>query len=215
MDRMPTSATTKPPSAIPSARRGAHRRRGLERAAGFTLLEVLIVAFLIGILSVLFMPRIGKRFGFDLDNAGEIMSAELRYAAERAVATGETHRLLIDLDEQRMRLERVELLDPPADFELPGTPSLLDLVPPKSTRESKPVAERQGDWHSFEIDGVRIDAVVIGDEEFTEKQAAITFSGDGGADPAVVRIADDTGDVIRLEVQPFTAEVKVARASDE
>jgi hypothetical protein len=56
---------------------------------------------------------------------------------------------------------------------------------------------------------------VIGDEEFTEKQAAITFAGDGGADPAVVHIADDTGDFIRLEVQPFTAEVKIARASDE
>jgi hypothetical protein len=143
------------------------------------------------------------------------MGAELRYAAERAIATGETHRLRIDLEGQRMRLERVELLEPPGTFDLPSSPALLDLTPPKGGQESKPVAERQGDWHSFDIDGVRIDAVVIGEEEFTDQEAIVAFAGDGGADPASIRLADEDGNFITLEVQPFTAEVKVARAADE
>lgn len=207
---MPTSATTAASASRERPRR-VRRRSASAPDAGFTLLEILIVAFLIGILSVVFMPRIGKRFAFDLENAGEILKAELRYAGERAIATGQTHRLVIDLDGQRLRLEQSELTEPPGVYELPGSPALLELTPPKPVQESKPVPERQGDWHELAVDGVRIDAVIIGDQEFNEEQAVITFAGDGGADPAAVRIVDTEGNVLSLQVLPFTAEVKLER----
>ncbi len=203
---MPTSATTPP---------GARRRTAPAAARptehGFTLLEILIVAFLIGILSSLFLPRLGKRFGFDLDNAGEVLSAELRYAAERSVSTGDPHRLVIDLDAQELRLERIAVNEPPPPFELPGSPSLLDLKPPRPEQESKPVPERQGDWHPISAEDVRIEAVVIGEEEFDEERVAIAFDGEGGADPASIRLVDPDGNRITLAVQPFTSEIKVLR----
>jgi prepilin-type N-terminal cleavage/methylation domain-containing protein len=209
---MRTSATTRPTGA--SRRAPPAAPRPPDRAAGFTLLEVLIVAFLIGILSSIFLPRLGKRFGFDLDNAGEVMSAELRYAAERAVSTGDPHRLVIDLDAQELRLERIAVNEPPPAFELPGSPSLLDLKPPRPEQESKPVPERQGDWHSISADDVRIEAVLIGEEEFDQDKVAIAFGGDGGADPASVRLVDGEGNRLILSVQPFTGEVKVQRPEE-
>ena len=180
--------------------------------AGFTLIEILIVVFLIGILSALLLPRIGKRFEFDLTNTAEIVNAELRYAAERAVSTGDPHRVVIDLETQEMRLERVAVTQPPAAFQLPGSPALLDLKPPRPEQESKPVPERQGDWHSVRSDDdVRIEAVVIGEQEFDKDKVAIAFGGDGGADPASIRIVDDEGSRLTLQIQPFTAEIKIVR----
>jgi type II secretion system protein H len=199
---MQTSATT--------AATSADRRAPAD--AGFTLLEILIVAFLIGIMSAMFLPRLGKRLGFDLDNTAEILSAELRYAAERAVSTGDPHRLVIDLDAQELRLERIAVGEPPPPFELPGSAALLDLKPPRPEQESKPVPERQGDWHSISADDVRIEAVVIGEQEFDKEQVAIAFAGDGGADPASIRLVDPDGNRVTLELQPFTAEVKQVRA---
>ena len=202
---MRTSATTD------SSRRPRPDRLRHAPAPGFTLLEILIVVFLIGILSTVLLPRITKRFEFDLTNASEILNAELRYAAERAVSTGDPHRLVIDLDAQELRLERVALGEPPSPFELPGSPALLDLRPPKPEQESKPVPERQGDWHSISSDQVRIEAVVIGEQEFDKEKVAIAFGGDGGADPASIRLVDDEGSRVTLQIQPFTAEIKVVR----
>jgi prepilin-type N-terminal cleavage/methylation domain-containing protein len=206
---MPTSATTARSAVRSESTRGRRQAPGSE--AGFTLLEILIVAFLIGVLSVLFAPRIGKRLAFDLDNAAEILNAELRYAAERAVSTGETHRLVVDLEGQALRLEKVSLSEPPPPFSLPGTPALLDLTPPRPEQESKPVPERQGDWHSIDIDEVRIEAVLIGEQEFTDEKVAIAFGGDGGADAAALRLVDLEGNRLTLQVLPFTAEVKTSR----
>jgi hypothetical protein len=94
---------------------------------------------------------------------------------------------------------------------MPGSPALLDLRPPRPEQESKPVPERQGDWHSISSEQVRIEAVVIGEQEFDKEKVAIAFGGDGGADPASILLVDEEGTRVTLQVQPFTAEIKVVR----
>lgn len=182
---------------------------------GFTLLEILIVVFLIGLMSAVLMPKIGFRSTSGLRSSSRVLAAEIRYAAERAIASGETHRFVVDLASQIFRLERVVVERPERRRrELPSTPALLDLRPPQTSREFLPVPSRAGEWRALDDPEVRIEGVVIGDQTYEDDRAAITFDGDGGADPAEVRLIDDFGARSVLVVSPFTGEVRISELLD-
>ena len=67
---------------------------------GLTLIEILVVVFLIAIFVRLFLPPLGGILPYEMRNASRELSAELQYASQRAITTGETHRWVVDLDEQ-------------------------------------------------------------------------------------------------------------------
>jgi len=182
--------------------------RPLEPRRGFTLIEMVIVVFLIAAAVVAFTPPSLYRSG--LPNASEVLVAKLRYTAERAVSTGRVHRLTIDLDEQRFRIEeRPEAdLDSESQRDLPGTPALLDLRPPEGLAEFEPVPTKQGEWEQLRDSDVRIEAVRVGEVEVSEDVTFIGFAGEGGADPAEVRLVDQVGRAEAIEVVAFTGEVR-------
>jgi len=188
--------------------------RSLSRS-GFTLLEVLVVIGLVAAITFIVAPRIGARLSSGLPGATDIMRAELGFAAQRAVSSGETHRLVIDLEKQRFRLEHTIRNDLASEAALPGSPALLDLRPPRREIEEAPVDDSAGEWRTLEIDDVRLALVRLGDQEITNELASISFSSDGGADPAEIVLVDQYTRAKRVRVLPFTAEIEIEDGLDD
>jgi prepilin-type N-terminal cleavage/methylation domain-containing protein len=179
------------------------------RARGFTLLEILLVVFLIGLLTYAFAQGNVGRLSFGLQESAETLEAELRYASERAVATGETHRLLFDLEQQRFRLEHEVDSGTGSDQPVLTAGGRVSLEPPLPRRALEPVPTLKGQWRRLEASDVLIARVRIGNEVFERDAVGIGFGSDGSADDAALEIEGVAGDRRFLSVAPFTSEVRV------
>jgi prepilin-type N-terminal cleavage/methylation domain-containing protein len=184
------------------------------RTEGFTLLEILLVVFLIGVLTYAFAQGRFSSLSFAIQESTDTLEAELRYASERAVATGETHRLLFDLEEQRFRLEHEVDAGPGADEPALTAAGRLSLEPPLPSRRVEPVPTLKGQWRRLETKEVLIARVRVGNEVFEREGVAIGFGSDGSADDAVVELEDIEGQRRFLAVAPFTSEVQVLYGED-
>lgn len=189
------------------------------REAGFTLIEIMIVVVLITAMMAVLIPALGGDFGRGLDNAADVLAADLRYASQRAIATGRTQHWVVDLEDEttgeRFRLEQQVENEAPEVFEMPTHAELLELEPPTREIEFAPVESRAGTWRWLGEDGVWIDSVMVGEEEFTHGLVEIAFAADGGADPAEILLSDDQGRLTLIRVLPFTSEIRVVEDVDE
>jgi prepilin-type N-terminal cleavage/methylation domain-containing protein len=157
---------------------------GVRRSHGFTIIEVLLVVFLFGLMTAAFAPRVGKVLAFAINDSADEMEAELQYASERAVTTGEAHRLVFDLERQRFRLEHEVDKSVESEDRQTSRSGRIDLSPPIPTLESEPVQGLRGEWRRFRSDDVRIARVIVGGERYERDLASIAFQGDGSADAA-------------------------------
>lgn len=187
-----------------------------ERAA-FTLLEIIVVIFLMGLIASFFLGLPSTTPG-SLRNSGRVVAGELEYTAQRAIATGHVHRWVVDLDQQLFRIEERVLTERPERPERPALPSqaaLLDLSPPSSLRDYVPVQNRSGEWRWLDDAEIAIDELRIGEDDYRKGIGAVTFAPDGGADPADVWIRDRDGYGMRARVIAFTGEVRLEEAPRE
>lgn len=187
-------------------------------AAGFTLLEILVVVFLIALISGVFATSLGGGFGVHLRNAGRALSAELEYVSQRAITTGRPQRFVIDLEHQVFRVE--EPPPPPAapaatGKKLPSHAEGLDLAPPLDLHEFVPIDGRLGEWRALDdADEVALREVRLADEAKTNGVVAILFSPDGGSDPAEIWLRDDGGYDLRVRLVPWSGEIRVEEVDD-
>ena len=181
------------------------------RRSGFTLFELILVVGLIGLLSLGLVSRLGGGSAKRLDDAADIVAADLRYAGQRAIATGRVHRWILDLDGQTFRLEEQRPTVPEDPFETPTHSGLLDLAPPDHAVVLEPIANATGKWRWLDEPGVVITALYLGDEEFKDGVVSVGFSGDGGADPAEIELRDEHEFTSFVRVLPFTGEVRVVQ----
>lgn len=182
--------------------------------AGFTLLELLVVIGLMALFAGIYMGGLTSALPFDIRSSARAVSGDLQYAGQRATTVGELHRWVIDLDEQLFRIERLQETLPEATDDLPGSPALLDMKPPRGEREFVPLESRYGEWRWLDQGDVWFDRVRVGDQELRRGVAAIRFSPDGGADPAQILLTDDGGRMWAVHVLGFTGEVIVEEIPD-
>jgi prepilin-type N-terminal cleavage/methylation domain-containing protein len=185
--------------------------------SGFTLLEILVVVFLIALISGVFATTLGGGFGVHLKHAGRTLSAELEYVGQRAVTTGRPQRFVVDLDQQVFRVE--ELPTPPeteAGARLPEHAERLSLAPPLEAREFVPVDGRLGEWRSLDDrDEILIRELRLADEAKTDGAVAIGFSPDGASDPAELWLRDDGGYDLRIRLVPWSGEIRVEEVDSD
>jgi prepilin-type N-terminal cleavage/methylation domain-containing protein len=187
---------------------------GARSPAGFTLLELLLVIGLMALFAGIYMGGLTSALPFEIRSSARAVSGDLEYAGQRATTVGELHRWVVDLDEQRFRIERLQETPPEGTDELPGSPALLDLKPPRGEREFVPLESRYGEWRALDQGDVWFDRVRVGDQELRRGVAGIRFSPDGGADPAQILLTDDGGRTWAVYVLGFTGEVIVEEVPD-
>jgi len=178
---------------------------------GFTLLELLVVIFLIVLITGALATNINGGFGVHMRNSALELASELEYVAQRAVTTGHVQRFVIDLGHQ---VFRVEMEQPPAEdapsAALPDHAEGLSLAPPLDVRGFLPIDDRLGEWRALpDADDVAIRAVSLGDEVHQDGVVAVGFSIDGSTDPAVIWLHDDHGYDLRIRMVAFTGEVHI------
>ena len=184
--------------------------------AGFTLLELLVVLLLIVLVTGVFTTTLGGGFGVHIRNAGRTLAAELEYVSQRAVTTGKTQRVVIDLDQQVYRVEELPLPLDEAAGELPEHAENLDLAPPLTQLAFAPVEGRIGDWRALDdADEVRLREVRLADEAKQDGVIAIGFAPDGACDPAEIWLRDDGGYDLRVRLVAFTGEIRIEEPEPE
>ena len=111
------------------AKRG-ERPRASARAGGVTLLELLVVLAIMALAAAFVLPLFGSGVSTaELKGAARQVAAGLRLARSEAVAKRQETRLLLDLEQRTMQLERdprVQAL--PRDLELKLFTAQSDLV---------------------------------------------------------------------------------------
>jgi len=188
------------------------RRRGEARraASGFTLIEMLAVVLMFGLIAALVMPNIdlgGSRAV--RDEANDLASA-VEFARQRAVMTGRTHQVVIEIDRGEHWIEWAAPPEdepaPEADADVPARERKLDLVPPPlqtDDAELVPVPGEFGRVHAVD-DKVAILGVERGNEVVDRGRYELRVGPDGAAEPASILVGDtDGGHALRIEVEPL------------
>lgn len=117
-----------------AAARKTARRAARARTAGVTLLELLIVLSIMGLVAAFVIPLLGPGMSTaELKSAARQVAAALRLARSEAVAKRQDTRLVLDLEQRTMHVDRdPRVLSLPRDVELKLFTAQNDLVSEKS-----------------------------------------------------------------------------------
>lgn len=168
------------------ATRTAARRR---LAPGFTLLELAVVLFIIGLILTIAMPYFGGLKNAELKSEARRLASRASYLYEEAGAQKVLLRLTFNLNSNSYFVSR---LDP---FAL--RPVFMPETGPAGGRTLMPA-------------GVRVrDVWVEGVGAKNRGVASCQFYPSGAADAAVIHLTNDNGMILTLAINPFNGRVAI------
>jgi prepilin-type N-terminal cleavage/methylation domain-containing protein len=171
--------------------RSAVRARASRHAGapGFTLLELAIVIFIMGLMLTLTMPYLGGFRRAQLRSQARRLAGRATYMFDQAAGHKLVMRLIFDMDNNGYA---VATLDPY---------SIKPVFAPDRTPSSRPVQLPSA---------IRIrDVTVEGIGTVNRGVIACNFYPEGYVDATVVHLEDASGDVMTLEFVPLTGQVAV------
>ena len=171
--------------------RSAVRARAAKHAAspGFTLLELAIVIFIMGLMLTLTMPYLGGFRRAQLRSQARRLAGRATYMFDEAAGHKLVLRLIFDIDNNGYAVAK---LDPY---------SIKPVFAPDRTPSSRPVQMPSA---------IRIrDVTVEGIGTVSRGVIACNFYPEGYVDATVVHLEDASGDVMTLEFVPLTGQVAV------
>lgn len=173
--------------ALPQAAARAHRG-----ARGFTLLELLIVIFLLGMTLAIIAPTFQEISGTRLRSATRTLAGTVRFVHGQASSTRSVYRLELDLDRGRFWVSRcVPVTDGTCEWEVDRS----NLSRPRALP-----------------DGVRfVSARTVRDEKLmTSGIAQIHFLPKGYVEQAEIHVASERGSAaFTLLVEPLGGRVRI------
>ena len=156
---------------------------------GFTLLELSIVLFIMGLVIALAMPHFGGLPSAHLKSESRRLAGRATYLYQRATSDRMLMRLTFDLDTNSYYVSR---LDPYANeplFQQDSQPGLAPVLMPI---------------------GVRLrDVTVEGIGTITRGTANCMFYPEGYVDATVVHLMDDSGTIFTLSFNPSSGRVAI------
>ncbi len=156
---------------------------------GFTLLELTIVLFIIGLIITVAMPRLGGLRSVRLRTEARRLAGRAAYLYDRASADKVVLRLTFDLDTDSYSVWRLDPYAPEPIFQPDHEPGFAPVMMPA---------------------GVRLrDANVEGQGTMSRGTVSCFFFPEGYVDATVVHLSDDAGQVLTLSFNPLTGRVSV------
>jgi type II secretion system protein H len=156
---------------------------------GFTLLELSLVLFIIGLLVTVLVPRLGGLEHARLETSAKRLAALVRYLHGEAAFRGQTYRIQYDLDQHRYE---VQVLTPSQ-----ATKTFVADESPLSQTVQLPTNVTFADIRVPSVGRVRAGQV------FTH------FYPQGYTDPTVVHLRDQQSRTMTVIIPPITGEAAV------
>jgi len=150
---------------------------------GFTILEIMIVLFLLAGLLALVIPRIS--IGDSLGSTSRKWIASLNSLRDLAAATQKTVRLYVDLDKGQYWPMMIE-----------GREEKLPLDPTWATPLTLP-------------ESIRITDLQVGSTKSNSGRADLFIYPNGRIDPVTMHFADNGNNVLGLQIEPITGNIRV------
>ncbi|HXW85669.1 MAG TPA: prepilin-type N-terminal cleavage/methylation domain-containing protein [Candidatus Binataceae bacterium] len=167
------------------------RGRQFRRAAspGFTLLELAVVLFIIGLMVTMVLPRSAGYRRAQLRNSARELAGRATYLFDRAESQKLVLRLIFDLDHDSYMVAKLDpySMDP-------------EFVPDTSNGAQQVVMP----------EGIIIRDVTVGDlGEFNTGLVATEFYPEGWVDTTLIHMADKSGEVMTLKLDSLTGRVAI------
>jgi Tfp pilus assembly protein FimT len=160
-------------------------------ARGFTLIELAVILFIIGLVMTLAMPYFGSLESASLRSQARQLATRASYLYEEAAAQKVILRINFDLDHNGYFVTRMD----------PFAPQ------PTYVAETGPAGERVHLPEDVRI----VDITVEGLGTFKHGMVTCQFYPSGYADGAVIHMADRRGDAYTLNINPLTGAVSAMR----
>lgn len=159
------------------------------RSSGFTLLELALVLFIIGLLVTVLVPRLGGLNRARLETSAQRIAALVRYLNGEAAFSGRVYRIRYDLDQHRYA---VQVLTPSTETKT-------------FVADESPLARPVQLPTSITFADIRVPSVgrVSTGHVFTH------FYPQGYTDPTVIHLRDQQLRVMTVIVPPITGEATV------
>jgi prepilin-type N-terminal cleavage/methylation domain-containing protein len=167
----------------------AHSVTSLSPNAGFTLLELSLVLFIIGLLVTILLPRFGDMGTARLESSARRLASLVRYLNGEAAFSGQVYRIRYDLNEQGYA---VQILVPSR-----GTTEFVA----DSSPMSQPVRLPSGITFA--------DVRVAQAGRMNSGQVFTHFYPQGYVDPTIVHLRDQQERNMTVMIPPITGEAKV------
>jgi len=152
---------------------------------GFTLIELVVVVFLISLMLFLAVPRFGGTFFSDSSRKAMLwISGTIHLLKERAVREQTDYQLHVDLDENVMWVSREGMSD--AEFE--------------EARES---------GYRFKDRLTLLDVTLPDDETITSGEVPIRFNKKGYSSMLLIHVIDQKDQRHSFDIQPFLATARL------
>jgi len=175
---------------LSACRAAGNPARSLER--GFTLLELVIVMFIMGLIMTIALPNITAISGARIRSEARRLSGRARFLYEKAAVEKAVYRLIFHLDSKRNGYEvaRLDPYDPEPKFVPVNSPATEPVLMPA---------------------GVKVrDVTVEGIGTVARGMAATQFYPGGYVDATLVHLSDASGNVYTLFFDPLTGRVSIA-----
>jgi general secretion pathway protein H len=179
---------------------------------GFTLIELVLVIFIIGLFTSLVAPAITSTTGLRLKTTTKRVAAGLRFARSQAVISGSTYRATFDLENGQVTVASLASDNPYESGMDKGTwrDDDEDLDEERASRQRPPEKK----VFSMPPD-VTIAQVLIDGEEIYEETAEIDFFPNGSCSGGEIFLMDSKERIYRISLEFLTGIVKIREGEEE
>jgi len=158
----------------------------LKREQGFSLLELMVVLFVVGLVLAFTFPKFQNLLGGDIKSVSRKLVGTIQYLYDESAIQRKIHRLNFDLTEQKYWASVLQETNEVTRMEVPVLP---ERVLPR---------------------GVRLeDVVVLHEGKVTQGETFTEFYPIGGVEKTTIHLRDSRGEKITLEINSLTGKVHV------